>query len=248
MQSDVRSAADPRTHAPAFAPHRPSEIGERVRKYFETSGFSRWTAIYGTGDIPPIWKIVRDGHQRVIDHVLEWTEPDRHHTALDAGCGTGNLAIQLANRGYEVDAFDVSAPMIHFAKYINSGKTKGIPPSFHVGDIGSVTAEPRSYDLVCCLDVLFHYPLEEVDRMLSSLADLSAAKLIGTFAQRTPLNDFWMRVGQRLHAKNRMTKLFMFSQSEIDAVLKRAGFKVVRTKRIKYFFYDSTVFEAVRTA
>jgi magnesium-protoporphyrin O-methyltransferase len=247
MQSELRPALERRT-PPGFAPRRPSDVGDRVRKYFETSGFSRWTAIYGTGDIPPIWKIVRDGHQRVIDHVLTWTNSDRHHTALDAGCGTGNLSIQLANRGYEVDAFDVSAPMIHFAKYINSGKTKGIPPHFTVGDIGSIAGEDKSYDLVCCLDVLFHYPLEEVERMLGGLAKLSAGKVIGTFAQRTVMNDFWMRVGQRFHAKNRMTKLFMFSYDEIEQILYRAGFKVTRTKRIKYFFYDSTVFEAVRRA
>jgi SAM-dependent methyltransferase len=50
--------------------------------------------------------------------VVQFVGSDPNHTALDAGCGTGNLSIELANRGYEVDAFDVSAPMIHFAKYI----------------------------------------------------------------------------------------------------------------------------------
>ena len=52
---------------PLFADISPSEIGGRVRKYFETSGFSRWTAIYGQGEIPPIWKVIRDGHQKALD-------------------------------------------------------------------------------------------------------------------------------------------------------------------------------------
>lgn len=231
---------------PLFGEPAHSEVGSRVHKYFETSGFSRWTAIYGSGDIPPIWKIIRDGHQRAIDAVLTFISGDTLHTALDAGCGTGNLAIDLANRGYEVDAFDVSAPMIHFAKYINSGRTNGIQPNFMVGDIAALAGDKKMYELVCCLDVLFHYPYEEVEKMLTQLANLSSSKLVGSFALRTPFNDFWMKVGQRFHAKNRMTKLFMFSYDQVEQILYRAGFKVTRTKRIKFFFYDSFVFEAVR--
>jgi magnesium-protoporphyrin O-methyltransferase len=246
---DLRSATIPltdRARSPLFGEPANSDVGSRVRKYFETSGFSRWTAIYGSGDIPPIWKVIRDGHQRAIDAVLRFIEDDADHTALDAGCGTGNLSIELANRGYEVDAFDVSAPMIHFAKYINTGRTNGIPPHFMVGDIAALDGQKRSYDLVCCLDVLFHYPYEEVAAMLTQLAELGTHKVIGSFALRTPFNDFWMKVGQRFHAKNRMTKLFMFSYDQVEQILYRAGYKMARTKRIKFFFYDSFVFEAVR--
>ena len=43
------------TFEPALFANRPkSETAKRVSKYFETSGFSRWSAIYGSGDIPPI--------------------------------------------------------------------------------------------------------------------------------------------------------------------------------------------------
>ncbi len=238
-----------RTVAPEpalFATREPSETGSRVRKYFETSGFSRWTAIYGTGDVPPIWKVIRDGHDRALEAVVSWVSTSKGHTALDAGCGTGNLAIELAHHGFEVDAFDVSAPMIHFAKYINAGRTKGITPQFLVGDIAALAGQARRYDVVCCLDVLFHYPYEEVADMLTRLASLAAHKVVGSFALRTPMNDFWMSVGQRFHAKNRMTKLHMFSYDEIERVLYRAGFRMTRKQRVKFFFYDSFVFEAVR--
>jgi magnesium-protoporphyrin O-methyltransferase len=232
--------------AELFAPAEPTTTSSRVRKYFETSGFSRWTAIYGTGDIPPIWKIIRDGHQLAIDKVVDWVKTDKSHTALDAGCGTGNLSIELANHGFEVDAFDVSPQMIHFAKYISTGRTKGIPPRFQTGDIASLAGSAKTYDLVVCLDVLFHYPYEEVVPMLQKLAALSSHKLVGSFALRTVTNDFWMKIGGRFHAKDRMTKLHLFSYNEIEQVLYRAGFKMMRKKRVKFFFYDSFVFEAVR--
>ncbi len=235
------------TASPAlFVNQDPSATGSRVRKYFETSGFSRWTAIYGSGDIPPIWKVIRDGHMRALETVVSWVGSSKARTALDAGCGTGNLAIELAHRGFEVDAFDVSAPMIHFAKYINAGRTKGVAPRFLVGDIAALAGEGRSYDVVCCLDVLFHYPYDEVSDMLRRLAALAEHKIVGSFALRTPMNDFWMNVGQRFHAKNRMTKLHMFTYHEVEQILYRAGFKMTRKERIKFFFYDSFVFEAVR--
>lgn len=229
-----------------FAEREASETGKRVRKYFETSGFSRWSAIYGSGDIPPIWKVIRDGHDQALEAVVSWTATDTGHTALDAGCGTGTLSTALASHGYEVDAFDVSAPMIHFAKYINAGRTKGIPPRFQVGDIAALAGEKKTYDVVCCLDVLFHYPYDEVADMLTRLASLAAHKFVGSFALRTPMNDFWMAVGQKFHKKDRMTKLHMFTYDEVERILYRAGFKMMRKKRVKFFFYDSFVFEAIR--
>jgi magnesium-protoporphyrin O-methyltransferase len=251
VTTTTNEAASPLEHldpqpVELFAPAEPSYTAGRVRKYFETSGFSRWTAIYGSGDIPPIWKIIRDGHQLAIDQVVDWVKTDRSHTALDAGCGTGNLSIELANHGFEVDAFDVSPQMIHFAKYISNGRTKGIPPRFQVGDIASLAGSAKTYDLVICLDVLFHYPYEEVVPMLQRLTSLAAVKFVGSFALRTATNDFWMKIGGRFHAKDRMTKLHLFSYDEIEQVLYRAGFKMARKKRIKFFFYDSFVFEAVR--
>ncbi len=229
-----------------FAEREQSETAKRVRKYFETSGFSRWSAIYGSGDIPPIWKVIRDGHDQALETVVSWIATAKGHTALDAGCGTGTLSTALASHGYEVDAFDVSAPMIHFAKYINAGRTKGIPPRFQVGDIAALAGQARTYDVVCCLDVLFHYPYEEVAEMLNRLASLAAHKFVGSFAIRTPMNDFWMAVGQKFHTKNRMTKLHMFTYDEVERILYRAGFRMMRKKRVKFFFYDSFVFEAVR--
>ena len=237
------------TRAPAslFGHHVPSTTAERVAKYFETSGFSRWTAIYGAGGIPPIWRVIRDGHDRAIDQVIDWIKGDPARTALDAGCGTGVLATRLADCGYRVMGFDVSAPMVSFARYITKDRSTGIPPEFQVGDIAALDARPGSYELVCCLDVLFHYPYDEAKQMLQKLTSLTSYKLIGSFAISTPFNSFWMMVGKRFfHAKNRMTSLHLLSYDQVEQVLYRAGMRVTRTRRVKKFFYDSYVFEAVR--
>lgn len=233
--------------APLFGNYSPSETCMRVSKYFETSGFSRWTAIYGEGGIPPIWRVIREGHDRAMKQVLDWIADDAPGAALDAGCGTGALAMRLAEHGYAVHGFDISAPMVSYARYITADRTTGVAPQFFVGDIAAIEPIAEGYDLVCCLDVLFHYPYSEVKGMVEKLASLSSRKIIGSFALKTPLNSLWMQIGKRFfHRKNRMTNLFMLSYDEIEQVLYRAGFKMTRTHRIKKFFYDSYIFEAIR--
>lgn len=50
---------------------------------------------------------------------VEWTEKtwqeDRPRTVLDLGCGTGNIAIPLAQKGYVVTGIDVSPEMLAVA-------------------------------------------------------------------------------------------------------------------------------------
>ncbi len=224
-----------------------SNVAERVAQYFETSGFSRWTAIYGEGGIPPIWRIIRDGHDLAMARVLEWIDDDGPSTALDAGCGTGALALKLADSGYRVAGFDVSTSMVSFAKYNTKDRSRGVQPEFYVGDIGALDAHPRSYGLVCCLDVLFHYPTADVERMLTNLAGASDRKLIGSFALKTTFNSFWMMIGQKFfHKKNRMTNLYLLRYEDVARILDRLGFDVTRKHRVKRFFYDSCLFEAIR--
>jgi magnesium-protoporphyrin O-methyltransferase len=229
-----------------FTAHVPSTTGQRVKGYFETSGFSRWTAIYGEGSIPPVWSVIRDGHQRALEKVIAWIQDDPPRNALDAGCGTGTLSVRLADCGYRVDGFDISAPMVSFARYNTRDRMRGEAPQFFVGNIAELDAAPQSYELVCCLDVLFHYPYDEVLSMIDKLAGLSSHKVIGSFALRTPANSFWMSVGKRFHKKNRMTSIHLLSYDEFERAFYRAGFRVTRTHRVKRFFYDSYVFEAVR--
>lgn len=248
QQVDFASTVPDLESISLFGNHKPSDTSKRVAQYFETSGFSRWSAIYGDGEIPPIWRVIRDGHDVAIGQLLDWVRGDGNHIVLDAGCGTGTLAVKLAEAGFAVDGFDVSAPMVAFARYITKGRSDcAVEPRFHVGDIAALEGAPRSYDLVCCMDVLFHYPFAEVKEMLTKLASLSANKVVGSFAVRTPMNAFWMEIGRRFfHKKNRMTNLHLFSYDQVEQVLYRAGFKMTRTKRVKFFFYDSFVFEAVR--
>ena len=69
---------------------------------------------------------------------------------LDAGCGTGRYAAELARRGYVVDGMDRSAELIDTARRSVGGYGSSL--SFHVGDI--LTLPTARYDGILCRGVL----------------------------------------------------------------------------------------------
>jgi SAM-dependent methyltransferase len=69
---------------------------------------------------------------------------------LDAGCGTGRYATELARRGYDVDGIDLSAELIEVAR--RSSEEGRTTVSFAVGDIQRLPS--GRYDAVLCRGVL----------------------------------------------------------------------------------------------
>jgi SAM-dependent methyltransferase len=69
---------------------------------------------------------------------------------LDAGCGTGRYAIELARRGYRVDGIDVSPELVAVAKQTVAESPGSV--LFRVGDILDVPDE--RYHAILCRGVL----------------------------------------------------------------------------------------------
>ena len=69
---------------------------------------------------------------------------------LDAGCGTGRYAIELARRGYVVHGVDLSPDLIDVATRANDDATRSA--SFAVGDIAHLP--PSRYAAILCRGVL----------------------------------------------------------------------------------------------
>ncbi|MFJ4470895.1 class I SAM-dependent methyltransferase [Streptomyces sp. NPDC089424] len=68
---------------------------------------------------------------------------------LDAGCGKGHFARALARCGHRVDAFDTSEEAVAHAQAEGGG------PRYSVAALDEWRS-PWPYDVVLCLDVLFH--------------------------------------------------------------------------------------------
>jgi 2-polyprenyl-3-methyl-5-hydroxy-6-metoxy-1,4-benzoquinol methylase len=69
---------------------------------------------------------------------------------LDAGCGTGRYAIELARRGYVVHGMDLSPDLIDVAARAIGDSTGGV--SFGVGDIAQLPSS--RYAAILCRGVL----------------------------------------------------------------------------------------------
>jgi SAM-dependent methyltransferase len=75
--------------------------------------------------------------------------------ALDLGCGTGNYAMYLSSKGFEVTGIDISETAIHMAR--QNALEKGLSAYFIVVDFLSDLPELKvTFDFIYDWDVLHH--------------------------------------------------------------------------------------------
>jgi 2-polyprenyl-3-methyl-5-hydroxy-6-metoxy-1,4-benzoquinol methylase len=80
-------------------------------------------------------------------------------SALDVGCGTGDLSRLLAARADRVRALDLSANMIRVAK----GRCASSPNiDFEIADVMTCALEPASFDCIASIATLHHLPMQPV--------------------------------------------------------------------------------------
>ena len=71
----------------------------------------------------------------------------------DLGCGTGTLALLLADEGYAVDGVDFSPEMVRLAR-----AKAGHVATFHEADAAAPPLDPAAYDVVLSRHVLWAMP------------------------------------------------------------------------------------------
>lgn len=76
--------------------------------------------------------------------------------ALDVGCGTGFLALRLAELGHTVSGVDLSGNMIEQARA--KADQAGLEIDFRVGDGAHLDSADEAYDLVVARHVLWNLP------------------------------------------------------------------------------------------
>jgi len=141
-------------------------IGDFMQSWRQAGGYYRdpnsyWEArhdehrdsLQGPGCIRLDEEANRDDYQAKWDRlrlVLEREVQDGARRILDAGCGTGWFTRRVAKLGFvEVDAVDFSTTAAEIAQ-------RNAPTSrVRVGELTEITSA-QPYDVVMCIDVLFH--------------------------------------------------------------------------------------------
>src|ERR1700761_9450786 len=90
--------------------------GELLR-YFDGTALEAWKRLTSDAPVNRIRATVRAGRHEMRQALLSWLPQDLHSLRiLDAGCGTGALAVEAARRGAHVVAIDLSPTLIELAK------------------------------------------------------------------------------------------------------------------------------------
>src|ERR1051325_2011951 len=92
----------------------------------------------------------RAAWDRILDLV---SPPGRVLDALDAGCGTGFLSLELAARGHRVTGVDFAPAMLEAAR--RKAAAQGLAVRFEEGDAENLPFPPGSFDLAISRHVLW---------------------------------------------------------------------------------------------
>ncbi len=156
---------------------------DRVAGYFDGSATKVWARLTSDAPVSRIRQTVREGRDAMRALMLSRLPTDlRGARVLDAGCGTGAMAAELAARGAEVLAIDISARLIDIAK---ARMPAGLPGrvSFRAGDM--LDPALGTFDHTVAMDSLIYYSRPDLEAALSAL-QARTGHIVFTIAPRTP--------------------------------------------------------------
>jgi SAM-dependent methyltransferase len=125
-----------------------------VSKLFSSGYAAAYDALYLTKDYA--------GECDLIENIFRSHAKEPIRSVLDLGCGTGNHALELASRGYEVAAVDVSPHMLAVAEKKVHASLLGGKVSFHQADIRDFNLD-RQFDAIVVMFAVLGYQLENDD-------------------------------------------------------------------------------------
>lgn len=223
----------------------------QLEEYFDRTAVHAWAALTSNTPVSRIRQTVRAGRTEMRNKLLGWLPGDlKGARVLDAGCGTGAMAVELARRGAEVVAVDISATLVRLAEERLPEDVDRSLIHFRVGDMLNPAEE--SFDYVVAMDSLIHYPLADAVRAVSALGARSGRGVLFTFAPRTTSLAVMHAVGRLFPRGNRAPAIEPVRSNRLHAELMGApdltGYALGRSERVTSGFYMSQALELTREA
>jgi magnesium-protoporphyrin O-methyltransferase len=210
---------------------------DRLQVYFDRTAVEQWKAI--TSDVPVsrIRATVRAGRERMRETLLSWLPRDMQGLSLlDAGCGTGALAVEAARRGAHVVAVDVSAQLIDVAR---ERAPAGLSIDWRVGDM--LSSEFGPVDHVVAMDSLIHYRADDMITAVQALRARTRHSVLFTFAPSNPLLEAMWTAGKLFPRADRAPAI-----APVRAAKLRAALGEGRSELVSAGFYKSQAMEVLR--
>jgi magnesium-protoporphyrin O-methyltransferase len=175
---------------------------QQIETYFDRTAAEAWARLTSDAKVSGIRATVRAGRDEMRATLLSWLPRDLSgRRILDAGCGTGALAMEAAERGAEVVAVDISPTLVGLARDRAEERLPGARITFSVGDM--LDPALGHFDHVVGMDSMIHYDAKDITEMLAGLAQRCRTSLLFTFAPRTPALAVMHAVGRVFPRGNR---------------------------------------------
>jgi len=225
----------------------------QIEDYFDRTAVKAWEQLTSTAPVGRIRATVRAGRDRMRATLLDWLPADLHGARImDAGCGTGALAVEAARRGAQVLAIDLSPQLVAVARdriaTLADGPQLLERIDLRSGDMLDVAL--GTFDHVIAMDSLIHYDMDDAVRVVEAWSWRTRASIALTFAPRNPLLAAMRSVGRLFPRANRAPWIEPMSESRLRHQLSGAtelrGWSPGRTQRISSGFYTSQALEVVR--
>ncbi len=213
----------------------------RVEDYFDRTATKTWARLTSDAPVSGIRATVRAGRDQMRGLILDQMPADlTGKRLLDAGCGTGALAIELAERGADVVAIDISPSLIEIAESRTPRNLKNVI-TYLSGDMGA--PEFGSFDYVCAMDSMIYYDEAQIGSKLAQLGARTREKILFTLPPRTPLLMAMWRAGKLFPRSNRSPTMVPHSATRIAeaARLAKAKGHLREITTVKSGFYFSTL-------
>lgn len=212
----------------------------QLEHYFDRTASAAWTQLTSTSPVGRIRATVRAGRDEMRRTLMSWLPSDLGgRRVLDAGCGTGALAVECARRGAQVVAIDLSPKLITVARERAPHDLGRGQIEFRVGDL--LDPALGRFDHVVAMDSLIHYRLSDIERVLAELAQRCGSSMVFTSAPRTPLLAAMHAVGRLFPRSERAPAIepvaIVLLKARLRAVIPRST--IGREHRVSTGFYKS---------
>jgi len=222
----------------------------QLETYFDRTAMEAWARLTSDAPVSRIRATVRAGRDAMRATLLSWLPADlRGRRLLDAGCGTGALAVEAARRGAQVVAIDVAPRLIELARERTPRDLGEGSIEFRAGDM--LDPALGRFDHVVAMDSLIHYNAADCVGAIAALAARTAGSVVYTYAPRTPALTVMHAAGRLFPRSERAPAIQPISENVMQRLLVAApglrNWQAARTQRVASGFYKSQAMEICRS-
>jgi magnesium-protoporphyrin O-methyltransferase len=215
-----------------------SATRERVEDYFDRSATKVWAALTSDAPVSRIRQTVRAGRDTMRAMMMGRLPDDLTGCrVLDAGCGTGLMTAELAARGADVVAVDISPQLIGIAE---QRLDPALAPrvQFRAGDMTDPSL--GQFDFVMAMDSMIYYRPEDIAGILGRLGERTSNAVVFTVAPKTLFLTAFFTLGKAFPRSDRSPTMIPQGFGRLQSL---AGPGLSRIGRVSRGFYISECLE-----